>query len=341
VTSTAQRFQNFPSSLSPEIPRRFQGSEEGSQDDRRKLRKRLRLVTRAPARVQQQRVTQGPLEQFPTFARFSNRPRAREREDTVVVTESPLVLECLEKARQHERDIEELENRTSLHIEYAQEKQIEIELLELSLEAAKNQSILDGTKIETLKASNKNLTGINHANEEQINKIASDITKLELTFESEIEKKHDAILNLTSTLEEAYSDKSKIKIFLLESKNEKEAITDKLEAKKLEVHKLKTEKRELLQIIQRLAEIGNPSLNFNTFLETGDKVSQAVEQNQFVEDNNLHEEKELGSGEDAMEEYDEITDEAEYDYDEVEKRAVKEEEDNNVLPHTFMPLLNI
>ena len=48
----------------------------------------------------------------------------------MVVTENPLVLKCLEEAEEHALRIEELENRTALHIEYAQEKQIEIELLE-------------------------------------------------------------------------------------------------------------------------------------------------------------------------------------------------------------------
>ena len=33
-----------------------------------------------------------------------------------------LILQCLEEAEKHARDIEELENRTALHIEYAQEK---------------------------------------------------------------------------------------------------------------------------------------------------------------------------------------------------------------------------
>ena len=117
-----------------------------------------------------------------------------------MVTENPLVLKCLEEAEKHARDIEELENRTALHIEYAQEKQIEIELLEISLEASKNQSEIDSGMIEDLKASIHNLTMVNEAKEGRINDLAEDIEKLEITFEQEIESKHTAILNLTTTL---------------------------------------------------------------------------------------------------------------------------------------------
>ena len=40
-----------------------------------------------------------------------------------------LIQNCINQAEKHRAEIEELENRTALHIEYAQEKQIEIQHL--------------------------------------------------------------------------------------------------------------------------------------------------------------------------------------------------------------------
>ena len=40
-----------------------------------------------------------------------------------------LIQNCIKEAEKHQAEIEELENRTALHIEYAQEKQIEIQHL--------------------------------------------------------------------------------------------------------------------------------------------------------------------------------------------------------------------
>merc|ERR1719278_2568608 len=99
------------------------------------------------------------------FSNSLNSPLPREEERTVEVTENPLILKCLDEAEKHAQRIEELENRTALHIEYAQEKQIEIELLEISIEAAKNQSEIDAGVIEDLKASIHNLTEVNEAKE--------------------------------------------------------------------------------------------------------------------------------------------------------------------------------
>ena len=246
----------------------------------------------------------------------------------MVVTENPLILKCLDEAERHAQDIEELENRTALHIEYAQEKQIEIELLEVSLEAAKNQSEIDGSKIEDLKASIQNLTMVNEAKEGRINDLAEDIEKLEITFEQEIESKHTAILNLTTTLESFESAINVLKKTVSDKIAENKMIVVKLEETKAEVSKLTTEKKELLEIIQQLAEIGNPALNFNTFIEN------AQEDSDYHMDN-LEDESELEYDTDGEDE-----DDYENPQEDTEDSKEKVEEDSNAdaPAHMFMPL---
>ena len=51
-----------------------------------------------------------------------------------------LIQNCIKEAEKHAAEIAELENRTALHIEYAQEKQIEIQNLEVIIDTYKNKS---------------------------------------------------------------------------------------------------------------------------------------------------------------------------------------------------------
>ena len=251
----------------------------------------------------------------------------------MVVTENPLILQCLEEAKKHAQDIEELENRTALHIEYAQEKQIEIELLELSLSAAKNQSEIDGGTIKDLRAAIHNLTMVNEAKEGKITDLAKDIEKLEITFEQEIESKHAAILNLTTTLESFESAINVLKKTVSNKIAENKVVVGKLGETTVEVNKLTTEKKELLEIIQQLAEIGNPALNFNTFIETSEEDSDYHLDN--IED-------ETGSDQEFDQEYDIEDDE---DYEDIQEQTkensqekVEEESEADATSHMFMPL---
>ena len=241
------------------------------------------------------------------------------------VTENPLILKCLDEAEKHAQHIEELENRTALHIEYAQEKQIEIELLEISIEAAKNQSEIDASMIEDLKANIHNLTVVNDAKEGKINDLANDIEKLEITFEQEIESKHTAILNLTATLESFESAINVLKKTVSDKTAENKVIVGKLEETKAEASKLTTEKKELLEIIQQLAEIGNPALNFNTFIESAQEDSDYHMEN--IEDET---ELEYDMGEEDGDDYKEEREDSE--------EKVEEESNADVPAHMFMPL---
>jgi len=248
----------------------------------------------------------------------------------VVVTENPLILKCLDEAEKHAQHIEELENRTALHIEYAQEKQIEIELLEITIEAAKNQSEIDAGVIEDLKASIYNLTVVNEAKEGKISDLADDIAKLEITFEQEIESKHTAILNLTSTLESFESAINVLKKTVSDKTAENKVIVGKLDETKAEANKLTTEKKELLEIIQQLAEIGNPALNFNTFIETASDQEDSDYHMETIEDET---ELEYDMGGEDTDDYEEV----EEDREDLQEK-VDEDRNADVPAHMFMPL---
>jgi len=323
VPATSHRFQNFPSSSNTLSLRERENSS-------RKLRKKLRVVTRPSVRFEQQRPTMRGAAHSSSRQPNLNSPlasRSREEERTVVVTENPLILKCLDEAEKHAQHIEELENRTALHIEYAQEKQIEIELLEITIEAAKNQSEIDAGVIEDLKASIYNLTVVNEAKEGKISDLADDIAKLEITFEQEIESKHTAILNLTSTLESFESAINVLKKTVSDKTAENKVIVGKLDETKAEANKLTTEKKELLEIIQQLAEIGNPALNFNTFIETASDQEDSDYHMETIEDET---ELEYDMGGDDYEE-------AEEDREDLQEK-VDEDRNADVPAHMFMPL---
>merc|ERR1712203_927269 len=100
-------------------------------------------------------------------------------------------------------DIAELENRTALHIEYAQEKQIEIQQLEIVIEELRNQS-LNHTDIETdfqkrIGDFAENLKSKDFV----ISKLKDDIVKLEESFSKEEMKKHNEISTLNERLDNA------------------------------------------------------------------------------------------------------------------------------------------
>ena len=60
--------------------------------------------------------------------------------DIFFLRNDELIQNCISEAEKHASEIDELENRTALHIEYAQEKQIEIQNLEVMIDTYKNKS---------------------------------------------------------------------------------------------------------------------------------------------------------------------------------------------------------
>ena len=197
-----------------------------------------------------------------------------------MVTENPLVLRCLADAEKHAAEIAELENRTALHIDYAQEKQIEIENLEAALEEAKNETLVKNEKLDTLQASLANLTGIITLKEDKIKSLENDIEQKESEFKADLENKDDKILALTLKLDNAFTEISNLKDDLEENSKEFEAKENQLVEARAKVQRLNRQKKNLLQIVQALAEIGNPALNFSKFLG---EDNEDVEEKEDVE----------------------------------------------------------
>ena len=264
---TAQRFQNLPSI--EETPRRIDNLQPVERQNRRRLR---------PAQRQQGLdldSQEKDRQDFPVLNRaFTG--RRQQVNQAVVVTENPLVLRCLADAEKHAAEIEELENRTALHIDYAQEKQIEIEVLEAALEEAKNETLVKNEKLDTLQASLKNLTGIITSRDDKIKSLKDDIERKESEFKADLEKKDDKILALTLKLDNASAELSNLKDALQENSKEFEAKENQLKEARAKVQRLNRQKKNLLQIVQALAEIGNPALNFSKFL--GEDAEDAEEE---------------------------------------------------------------
>ena len=273
-TQTAQRFQNLPSI--EETPRRIDNLQPVERQNRRRLR---------PAQRQQGLdldSQEKDRQDFPVLNRaFTS--RRQQVNQAVVVTENPLVLRCLADAEKHAAEIEELENRTALHIDYAQEKQIEIEVLEAALEEAKNETLVNNEKLDTLQASLTNLTGIITSRDDKIKSLKGDIEQRESEFKADLEKKDDKILALTLKLDNASAELSNLKDALQENSKEFEAKENQLEEARAKVQRLNRQKKNLLQIVQALAEIGNPALNFSKFLGEDDEDVEEEEDVEYFE----------------------------------------------------------
>lgn len=225
--------------------------------------------------------------------------RERQQERTVVVTENPLVLECLAEAEKHSEEIEKLENRTKLHIDYAQEKQIEIQVsivivvitfmlmsqvLETFLEEARNRSKVDHGRLEALEASLKNATGVIAVKDDKIKGLKDDIEKREKIFDTENELKQEKIFSLTASLEDTSAELSKMKELVSEKSKETSLHMSRLEEVKDKIRKLRIEKKNLLQIVQQLAKIGNPLLSFGLQSNTEDDEYEEDEEDEEIKE---------------------------------------------------------
>ena len=256
------------------------------QSNNKRMRQRFRAVTRIP--TTRAPVTRTTVSRIPTtrssfkqssesaVKTFALQPqnsvqessRSFQKENRFQddsVEKDALIDNCLKEAIKHSREIEELENRTALHIEYAQEKQLEIQHLEETLDTFKNESKLETEKISNLENKIQNLTSLLETKDTSISKLRDDITKLEDTFQKEELKKHETIQELNEKLESTTIELANTKIRLNSKTKEDEKRGAELLEALAKIDKFKKEKKNLLKIVQQLAEIGNPSLNFNTF----------------------------------------------------------------------------
>lgn len=283
VANEAPRFQSNQATFS--AAGNFQQNSFPNTVVNNRRRQRFRTVTRVPStrapvtRTTVPRVptTQPSTTQFTdsTEQTFSFQPQNSVQESVRSFQKSDrskeekeknsLIDNCLKEAIKHAREIEELENRTALHIEYAQEKQLEIVHLEETLEALKNESKLETEKISNLGNKIKNLTTLLETKDMSISNLKDDISKLEETFEKEELKKHETIQDLNKKLETTTIELAKTKISLDSQTKENKVKEAELTEAMSKIEKFKKEKENLLKIVQQLAEIGNPSLNFNTF----------------------------------------------------------------------------
>jgi len=273
---TVSSIRTFP-------PNSVQGGSSSSEtSSNRRMRKRLKIATRAPVTVT--RVT--PVVQFTqstdfirsttdfpssldfqTQNKIEESVRSFENKETLIedYEDDLLIQNCLKEAEKHAKEIEELENRTALHIDYAQEKQLEIQNLEINLETLKNKSKTDVEKISRLENSITNLTALIETKDKSIASFEDDVKRLEETIEDEEVKNTNMIQELTAKLNNMTIELAKTKIALDETSQENFAKSDEIDEAMVKVEKLKKEKKNLLRIVQQLAEIGNPSLNFNSF----------------------------------------------------------------------------
>jgi len=242
----------------------------------KRMRQRFRTVARIPttrAPVTRTTVSRIPTTTAQTFAlqpqssvQESSRSFQKQKSFNDDTEEKDALIDnCLKEAIKHSREIEELENRTALHIEYAQEKQLEIQHLEETLETLKNESKLESKKLSNLENRIQNLTTLLETKDTSISKLKDDITKLEDTFQKEELKKHETIQDLNEKLEATTIELANTKISLNNKIKEDERRGAELKEALAKIDKFKKEKKNLLKIVQQLAEIGNPSLNFNTF----------------------------------------------------------------------------
>ena len=183
--------------------------------------------------------------------------------DQVCFQDNSVQPRCLAEAEKHAREIEELENRTRLHIEYAQEKQIEIQNLETVIETYKNQSANESRAIDDLKHSIKNLTETIEMKNKKIYDLTMDSKKMKESFEKSQMKHQTVIEKIENNLERKTIEIAQNKIRLNEITEENSKKSDELQDSTKEIEKLKIEKLNLLKIVQQLAEIGNPTINFD------------------------------------------------------------------------------
>ena len=200
-----------------------------------------------------------------------------------------LIQNCIKEAEKHASEIAELENRTALHIEYAQEKQIEIQNLEVIIDTYKNKS---RNFLSTKKEYEKNLTTLEAeiiSKDTLINKLKDDIEKLEQSFSKEEMKKHQEIESLNKRIENALVELANDKITINQLENANQDRIDSLERRLDEkdeeikeglkrLDKYKQEKLNLLKIVQQLADLGNPALTFTATIDDLDYYDQLQEQ---------------------------------------------------------------
>ena len=291
-------------------------------------------MIRPQVRIQQQQVTQSPMDFTGFDSSFKNRNAQNQK--SVSVKENSLLKECLKQAMVQERIIEEMQNRTALHVKYAQERQTVIETLKNNLEVAKNQSNQDKKKIESFATTIQNVSEILKDKTENIQTLKNNSIELNKTHKLEQIDTQATLMNLTLNINNNVEEIAQLTIALKNQEKETDIQKAKLREARSNVLKLKTEKKNLLQIVQQLAEIGNPAIksrmNFNSFMESEEDIMLEEERFENIDSLNDEAKKESKENKEMKHEIHEFMIEDETDNDEAFQKSVKETD------HIFMPV---
>ena len=184
------------------------------------------------------------------------------------------IKECPEISDRAAFEIEELKNRTDLHIQYANEKQIEIQYLQVELEALENETLVFEQKIKDLENNIFNLTEDLNLKEEVFNATKDENIQVFNKLNKTLLEKDEKILEIQKTAE----------LFSLEKRDLEKTIQGlektnlDLQAKNMEhlieIEKIDEEKKDLLKIVQQLAIIGKNILPVDD-LENLERITRA------------------------------------------------------------------
>ena len=181
---------------------------------------------------------------------------------------------CSEISERAALEIEELKNRTDLHIQYANEKQIEIQYLQVEIEALENETFVFEQKIEDLENEIYNLREDLNLKEEVFNATKDENIQVLIKLNKTLLEKDETIIEIQKSAE----------LFSLEKRDLEKTIQGlektnlDLQAKNtehlIEIEKIDKEKKDLLKIVQQLAIIGKNILPVDD-LENLERITRA------------------------------------------------------------------
>jgi hypothetical protein len=185
---------------------------------------------------------------------------------------------CQKQVGDHKQRIEELENRTKLHIDYANEKQLEIEQLLTEIESLQNETALFEESVESFEAEIRNVTNILIKKDQDIIKLMEDNNMTTKNLRNIITEKERII---SAKAEELIKTNSTVKKLTTQLKAlaSSKAERDRESREQTEtVKRLREEKDNLLRIVQQLARINNPNITFTSEDEPTDYDEEEKEE---------------------------------------------------------------
>ena len=194
----------------------------------------------------------------------------RPRGETVIGDDDDRLLVCEKRANDQRQKIEELENRTKLHIDYANEKQLEIEQLLAEIESLQNETALFEESVESFETEIRNVTSVLIRKDQDIIKLMEDNNLTVLNLRNIISEKERTIGLKNDEVARTNSTLKKLSSQLKALSSAKVELAKETREQKETVARLREEKDNLLRIVQQLARIGNPNITFATNEEPAD-----------------------------------------------------------------------